>query len=42
MNENAYLHETCKDARRAIYYALKTDKVDMALGKALNSYPERE
>lgn len=40
--ENERLYATTKDARRAIYHALKTDKVDSALGRALNNFPERD
>ena len=42
MLENQRMHDITKDARRAIYRSKQEDKVDSALGKVLNNYPERD
>lgn len=42
MLENQRMHHITKDARRAIYRAKQEDKVDSALGRVLNNYPERD
>lgn len=39
--ENQRMKEICKDATRAIYRGKEDDKIDMALARALNNYPER-
>lgn len=36
------MYESTRDAQRAIYHAVKTDRTDKALGQILNTYPERE
>jgi hypothetical protein len=41
MVENERLFAVTKDSQRAIYHAKPSDKVDSALGKALNTFPER-
>lgn len=42
MIENERMNEDFKECRRLIYKANKECPVDMALGRALNTFPERE
>ena len=41
-NEVERLKKVYKESYNAIYHADKTDLIDVALGNALNQYPERE
>jgi formaldehyde-activating enzyme involved in methanogenesis len=42
MLENERMNEITKDAKRSIYRANRESATDMALGKVLNKFPERE
>ena len=41
LDDNDALKIEAETAMNKIYYANKNDKIDQALGKCLNNYPER-